>query len=670
MNDEKLYENNMNKVDMLNYKGYFIENGRDEEKKFFEFGAHFSYKELYTVLLKIKLQKEKSEKIVKLKPKKKLNIERINHKDKKIDENINNIIKEFKSKTRSRNILQQENKENLTKNLNLNQMTYVPLNVNENKRLIDNHIKANLNSVDKNDKINKNPMMTNIDNKLRQINNKYNYTRNREQKYSFDLPMFFSDNRNIQNDKNINNNLISNTNNININKINNNINLYKSYQTQIKKRNEVKINNQMKYNFNKINLINDKINVSKNRRILSSNENYYLNKYQFRKFKLSPFKQIKMNNNRIHGETYTTYKFNNIFKNNANNNNNNLTKKLMLKRFINHRSFDFDKINSFSIDNKMKYISNSNMIDKTHSLQNNISNMSGNSQNKSKNITYQNMLQNLNQHTNFNKNKLNNIVKDGATTNYNEVLHKNKIQNLFKILNRNEKISRNKNINYFLNNTSYINYTNQNDKGNMNTRNTKNIFLDLNNILMSKERNRVKLTKNILNNTRNVTFNNNNNKYFNTHYINNTNTQNQNHINHPFDNSNINLTKNQTAQINHHNYNNLNVSKNLRKKHKRNNVNINININNNNKIIYNKVYEYKKPYLNINQSKLVKHPIPLRTANPINNHVKQRVLNNVGNININNINKNNKFLNIQLSKKKLLNKYNTSNNNNLFSPLK
>ena len=670
MNDEKLYENNMNKVDMLNYKGYFIENGRDEEKKFFEFGAHFSYKELYTVLLKIKLQKEKSEKIVKLKPKKKLNIERINHRDKKIDENINNIIKEFKSKTRSRNILQQENKENLTKNLNLNQMTYVPLNINENKRLIDNHIKANFNSVNKNDKINKNSMMTNIDNKLRQINNKYNYTRNREQKYSFDLPMFFSDNRNMQNDKNINNNLISNTNNININKINNNINLYKSYQTQIKKRNEVKLNNQMKYNFNKINLINDKINVSKNRRILSSNENYYLNKYQFRKFKLSPFKQIKMNNNRIHGETYTTYKFNNIFKNNANNNNNNLTKKIMLKRFINHRSFDFDKINSFSIDNKMKYISNSNMIDKTHSLQNNISNMSGNSQNKSKNITYQNMLQNLNQHTNFNKNKLNNIVKDGATTNYNEVLHKDKIQNLFKILNRNEKISRNKNINYFLNNTSYINYTNQNDKGNMNTRNTKNIFLDLNNILMSKERNRVKLTKNILNNTRNVTFNNNNNKYFNTHYINNTNTQNQNHINHAFDNSNINLTKNQTAQINHHNYNNLNVSKNLRKKHKRNNVNINININNNNKIIYNKIYEYKKPYLNINQSKLVKHPIPLRTANPINNHMKQMVLNNVVNNNINNINKNNKFLNIQLPKKKLLNRYNTSNNNNLFSPLK
>ena len=660
MKDEKLYENNLNKGDMLNYKGYFIENGRDEEKKYFEFGAHFSYKELYTVLLKIKLEKEKTEKIVKLKPKKKLNIERINQKDKKIDENINNIIKEFKSKNRSRNMIQQENKENFTKNLN--QMTYVPLNLDENKRHIDNHYKANFNSVNKNDKNKKNSMLTNVDNKLRQIN-KYNYTRNREQKYSFDFPMFFSDNRSMQNDKNMNTNLINN--NINMNKITNNINLYKSYQTQIKKRNEVKLNNQIKYNFNKNNLINDKINVSKNHRILSSNENYYLNKYQFRKFKLSPFKQIKTNNNRVHAESYAADKFNIIFKNN-----NNLTKKLMLKRFINHRSFDFDKINSFSIENKMKYIANNNMIDKTKSLQNNISCMSGNSQNKSKNITYQNMLQNLNQHTKYyNKNMLNNLVKEGTATNYNEVQNKCKIQNLYKILNRNEKMSRNKNINYFLNNTSYINYTHQNDKGNMNIRNNKNIFLDLNNIMMNKEKCRVKLTKNLLNNTRNVTFNN-NNKYFNTNYINNTNTQHQNQLSHAFDNNNINLTKNQTAQNNHHNYNNLNVSKNIRKKHKRNNVNISININNNNKIIYNKVYEYKKPYLNINQSKLVKHPIPLRTANPTNNHIKQRVLSNVGTNNINNITKNTKFINIQLPKKKLLNRYNTSNNNNLFSALK
>ena len=664
MKDENLYENNINKGDMLNYKGYFIENGRDEEKKFFEFGAHFSYNELYTVLLKLKLQKEKEEKIEKINPKKKLNIERINHKDKKIEENINNIIKEFKTKTRSRNIIQQENKDNFIKHLNLNQMTYVPLNANENKRQFDNHIKSNFNSVNKNEKINKNPIMTNFDTKLRLLNNKYNYTRNREQKYSFELPIFFSDNRNIKNEKYSNNNLINNN---YINKINNNINLYKSYQTQIKKRNEVKLNNQAKYNFIKNNLLNDKINISKNRRILSSNMNYYLNKYQFRKFKLSPFKQNKMKNGQVHGETNTTYKFNNIFKNNENNNNNNLSKQFMLKRYNNHRSFDFDKINSFSIENKRRYISNSNIIDKTHSLQNNISNISGNSQNKSKNITYQNMLKNLNQpKKHFNKNIFNNLVKEKASTNYNEVLHKNKIQNLFKLLNKQEKISRNKNINYFLNNTSYIHYTHQNNISNMNTSNTKNIILGLNNLLMNKERNRMKLTKNLLNNTRNVPFKNGSDKLFNTTYINNTKTQNQ--VNHAFNNDN-NLTKNQTTQINH-NYNNSNASKNIRKKQKKNNVNINININNNNKIIYNKVYEYKKPYLNINQSKLVKYPIPLKTSNPINNPMNQRVLNNIRKNNINNINKKTKFINIQLPKKKILNRYNTSNNNNLFSGIK
>ena len=84
---------------------------------------------------------------------------------------------------------------------------------------------------------------------------------------------------------------------------------------------------------------------------------------------------------------------------------------------------------------------------------------------------------------------------------YNEQKQKNQIQNIFKVLNKHEKASRNKNMNYFLNNTSYINFThqNQNDKSNLNTTNTKSIFLDLNNILLNKERNKVKISKNILN---------------------------------------------------------------------------------------------------------------------------------------------------------------------------
>ena len=43
---EEKENNNINNNDIFNYKGYFVENGRDEEKTYFEYGAHFPYKEL------------------------------------------------------------------------------------------------------------------------------------------------------------------------------------------------------------------------------------------------------------------------------------------------------------------------------------------------------------------------------------------------------------------------------------------------------------------------------------------------------------------------------------------------------------------------------------------------------------------------------------------------
>ena len=63
--------NNKNQDDLLNYKGYFVENNCNEEKKYFEFGAHFSYKELYHALMKLKSNKKINEKNVKMIPKKK-----------------------------------------------------------------------------------------------------------------------------------------------------------------------------------------------------------------------------------------------------------------------------------------------------------------------------------------------------------------------------------------------------------------------------------------------------------------------------------------------------------------------------------------------------------------------------------------------------------------------
>ena len=172
-----------------------------------------------------------------------------------------------------------------------------------------------------------------------------------------------------------------------------------------------------------------------------------------------------------------------------------LIEKYRLKKFINHKHIVIDSINSFSAENKKKHISNSVNMDKITRIKKNISDMTGTSQNNSKNITFQNMLYDLNHSKNFsNQNKKLNFVREGALTNYNESVQKSKIHNLFKLLNKHEKISRNKNSNYFLNNTSYMQKTQQYDKN----KNTKNIFLDLNNILTKKEKKSSKTNKSII----------------------------------------------------------------------------------------------------------------------------------------------------------------------------
>ena len=59
--DESRDEIDINNEDILNYKGYFLENEEEEEEeeiKYFEFGAHFPYKFLYQKLEIIKAERE------------------------------------------------------------------------------------------------------------------------------------------------------------------------------------------------------------------------------------------------------------------------------------------------------------------------------------------------------------------------------------------------------------------------------------------------------------------------------------------------------------------------------------------------------------------------------------------------------------------------------------
>ena len=366
LDKEECNNNNNNKErDLFNYKGYFIEYGR-EEKKFYEFGAHFPYKDLYLALIKLKLEKEKTEKFMRIKPQKKLIIERYNQKENKIQENINNIIKEFKIKNRSRNILQQENKE--ASKRNLNNLTYIPLNTDKNRNNKNNNNNSKNKSIFNfmnNTNYNYNSLhinktgkqiLLNIENKLKQLDNKYNYTINKEKKYSIDLPLFLTDNSlNIQNENNTMDDL-KNLDYYSINRINNDHNLFKYYQPKVKKSHKIKIKDELKDSIIKNNLLNDKINISKNNRILSSNFNkYFQYNYKYTKNIFSPLGNIKTKKKTFSGDKYFTNKYNNISKINRSNINNNFNEKKLLDIFNQQRNYTNNNINSiFRQSHKIK----------------------------------------------------------------------------------------------------------------------------------------------------------------------------------------------------------------------------------------------------------------------------------------------------------------------------
>ena len=121
--DEVFSLDNKIENDNLNYKGYFIENAdADEEPKFYEYGAHFPYHELYQALVilrqkKLNMQKGKQIETILPTNKKKSTIRERNNTKNKYDDkknNLNNILNLFKTKGKSRNIMKEEEKDELT----------------------------------------------------------------------------------------------------------------------------------------------------------------------------------------------------------------------------------------------------------------------------------------------------------------------------------------------------------------------------------------------------------------------------------------------------------------------------------------------------------------------------------------------------------------------------
>jgi hypothetical protein len=133
----------INNNNILNYKGYFLENEEEEneEPKYYEFGAHFPYKYLYQKLEILKEEREEEEIKNKIKEEKE-------YEKNKENNTLQNIIYSFNgSKGKSRN----RNNNNEKKNI----FTFIPHKNNKNMKEIeikndDNKIKEQNNNVTNN----------------------------------------------------------------------------------------------------------------------------------------------------------------------------------------------------------------------------------------------------------------------------------------------------------------------------------------------------------------------------------------------------------------------------------------------------------------------------------------------------------------------------------------
>ena len=251
-NTEEIDVNN----DILNYKGYFVENAdEDDEPKYFEFGAHFRYKDLYNALKIIKqkklselIDKKDEKKLSQPKTKKVDNKERNNTKNNKnknatLEYNIQNILKGFKSRIRSRNIGVEQQSENQ------NELTFVIRNKNnfsvkKDEKGINslygnktNFTKVNNNKVKKSLNKTNNNNNNNLNKKIN-INNNIS-TNKKFQKNKSSIDKNKLSNKNILSRNQDQNNLYQQVqilpSNKTINHNNLNMNFYKSYKTQISK---------------------------------------------------------------------------------------------------------------------------------------------------------------------------------------------------------------------------------------------------------------------------------------------------------------------------------------------------------------------------------------------------------------------------------------------------
>ena len=574
-NDENYgLDNHINEYN-FNYKGYFIENAKEnEEPLLYEFGAHFSYKELYKALellrkKQFKMQKgKKIEKIFKLNKKKVITRERNNTRNKNYEkENIlGNIFNKFKFKGKSRNLGKEDD----------DILTFVPKNnlknlsslkkIKENKS-VNNNYRTKFNAINYL-KIYKNKISNiNLNNiQLGQLSDKYLKTKQKQKNFQYQrMNLFYK---------------IVHKNSKENNKFSSDNNLQKSFQNNFK-------------------------NISKNNIKLNILPFYHNSHTNFKRNRKLNYKEINIKTSEINSNKTSLKKIQLVDKKGINRtiiNSSSLNEQLGIYKSKINKNNSRDKKNN-EIYNSLKKIRNKEQkFISTRNEVNNKLNTNMNHENSSfnKKLTISLPIENNDLKiikTKLNKDKMKSIKHRINNINKTSVIKKKDF--IFPYLDYDLSINNNSISNNYYSSRfikgKYPNPTNNNTFHNAIIKQSQNIN-NLKGINPNKKNKQVLIKKYTLKNIIINSKTKSNNKQIN----NSKNKLKRTPTNPEFSNNDktIDLNKNTMKYIKYQNLINNSYSN-------KNNINININIKNNNKIIYNNNFNNNcKTSTNINTKKL------------------------------------------------------------------
>jgi len=463
LDDDICVKNN----DIFNYKGYFVENeGEDNEPKFFEFGAHFSYKELFKSLQELRNKQIKAQKLNQIESNKHINNKKIsnrernntkNNNNKRKDINLNIIMKIFKSKGKSRNIWAVE-----TKNDNINEMTFVPKINSKNNFYIkkeDKNNKSTFNNIIKYNQTNYMRISKDIKNKIysnSNSNQKLNISnRSKNNKLNKIKINKHPDKFILSRNKNVINLIKSNKTSIKINKIKN--------EDKCKKRIFVGIPNSSKKTIfmSSLNNIGKTLESSKKKlKNIKGIFNYY--------YKNKEIKKINLGNSDICSKTSNSFSNNSKINKPKNKLKLNDIKKLIKNSSIFDKKISLKKKNGLNIKRKeskknininIEINNNNNIIYNTINKRiKKINNSNSNTKNREKSLLTINF-QKLRISASFTKNNISiNSLKNGYNSHNNHHSYYQKHKNYNKVINcKNNKA---KFINIKFPKVKFINITN------------------------------------------------------------------------------------------------------------------------------------------------------------------------------------------------------------------